>query len=71
MNVGSQDGVPCYMLEDKGHPLFLWLMTLHKERKRHTILKLLYNHKHKKGRSAIENAFRVLKQTFQKLLEKT
>jgi hypothetical protein len=52
------------MLGDKGHPLLPWLITPHKERKHHTVLKLYYNHKHKKGRSTIENAFRVLKQTF-------
>lgn len=54
MTVGSQDGVPHYMLRDKGHPLLPWLTTPHKERKHSTILKHLYNHKHKKGKSAIE-----------------
>ncbi len=41
MNVGSQDGVPHYMLRDKGHPLLPWLTTPHKEKKHNTILKHL------------------------------
>ncbi len=29
-------------------------MTLHKEREHHSFLELLYNHKHKRGRSIVE-----------------
>jgi hypothetical protein len=41
---------PFYLCGDKGYPLLLWLMTLHKEKREvHSILELLYHHKHKKG----------------------
>lgn len=63
MVVGSQDGLPPYLLRDKGYPLLPWFMTSHKENgKHHSILEILYNHKHKCGRSVVENAFGILKQ---------
>lgn len=47
-------------------------MTPHKEDGEvHSILQLLYKRKHKKGRSIVDNAFDILKQTFRELLEKT
>ncbi len=56
---------PFYLCGDKGYALLLWLMTLHKEKREvHSILELLYHHKHKKGQSVVENAFGVMKQTF-------
>lgn len=56
---------PFYLCGDKGYPLLLWLMTLHKEKwEVHSILELLYYHKHKKGRLVVENAFGIMKQTF-------
>ncbi len=68
----SQDGIPPYLLGDKGYPLFMWFITSHKEDGEvHSVLQLLYNHKHKKGRSIVENAFDILKQIFKELLEKT
>jgi hypothetical protein len=65
MATRSQIGIPPYLLGDKRYPLLLWLMTLHKEDGEvHSILELLYNCKQKKGRSIVENAFDILKQTF-------
>ncbi len=37
----------------------------------HLVLELLYNHKHKRGRSIVDNAFGILKQTFIKFLKET
>jgi hypothetical protein len=63
---------PPYLLGDKGYPLLLWPMTLHKkDGEAHLILKLLYNQKHKRGRLVVENSFGILKQNFGKLIKKT
>ena len=62
----SQDGFTPYLLGDKGYPLFPWLMTPYREG-RHTVLETLYQRKHKRGRSVLENAFGILKQTFHEL----
>jgi hypothetical protein len=70
--IGSQDGIPPYLFTDKGYPLLLWLVTSHKEDGEvHSILELLYNRKHKRGRWIVENAFNILKQKFRGLLKKT
>jgi hypothetical protein len=69
MVVGSQGGLPPYLLIDKGYPLFPWLMTLHKENgEHHLVLEILYNCKHKCERSI--NAFDILKQTCRKFMKK-
>jgi hypothetical protein len=39
-------------------------MTRFKEDVKHTILKMLYNKKHKRGQSVVENSFGILKKTF-------
>jgi len=59
------------LLGDKGYPFLLWLVTSHKkDGEVHSILELLYNCKHKRGRLVVENAFGILKQTFRELKKK-
>ncbi len=65
---GCGDGTPPYLLGDKRYPL---IMTSYKEGARHTILKLLYNKKHEKGRLVVENVFGILKKTFKELFHKS
>jgi hypothetical protein len=60
---GSQHEFPLYILGDKGYPLISWIMTPFKEDVNHTILKFLYNKKHKRGQSVVENSFEILKIT--------
>jgi hypothetical protein len=62
VNRGS-NGFLLYLLGDKGYPLILWIMTQFKEEGQHTILEL-FNRKHKKGCSFMENVFSVLKTTY-------
>jgi hypothetical protein len=64
--------IPPYILGDKGYPLLPWLLTPFKDDGRQrTYLESLYQEQHSKGRSVIENAFGILKQTWRELLVKT
>jgi hypothetical protein len=54
-------------LGDKGYPLISWIMMPFKEEMQHSILKLLYHRKHKRGKSIVENVFGILKKTFRKV----
>jgi hypothetical protein len=50
MAMKSQDGMLSYLHGDNGYPFLSWLMTPHKKKgEHHSILELLYNHKHKGG----------------------
>ncbi len=68
---GSQHEFPHYILGDKGYPLISWIMTPFKEDANHTILKFLYNKKHKRGQSVVQNSFGILKITLRELLRKS
>jgi hypothetical protein len=59
-----------YLLDDKGYPLMTWIMTPFKEEDHHTVLKLLYNMRHKREHSIVENAFGILKKTFREFFTK-
>jgi hypothetical protein len=64
--------IPPYILGDKGYPLLPWLLTPFKDDGRQrTYLESLYQEQHSRGRSVIENAFGILKQTWRELLVKT
>jgi hypothetical protein len=60
---GSQHEISLYILGDKGYPLISWIMTPFKEDANHTILKFLYNKKHKRGQSVVDLFFEILKIT--------
>ena len=66
----SEEGFRPYLLGDKGYPLLPWILTPHREG-RLTVLEELYNRKHKRGRSVVENTFRILKQSFRELGKKS
>ncbi len=61
------NGFPSYLLGDKGYPLITWIMTPFKKEGQHSILEILYNRKHKRGRLVVENIFGILKKTFKEL----
>jgi hypothetical protein len=50
-------GIPPYLLGDNGYPLINWIMAPFKKNRYHMILKLLYNRKHGRGQSIVENTF--------------
>lgn len=49
--------IPPYLLGDNGYPLINWIMAPFKKNRYHMILKLLYNRKHGRGQSIVENTF--------------
>jgi hypothetical protein len=61
----TQNGFAPYFLDDKGYPLISWIITPYPKKGQHFVLELLYNRKHKKGRSVVENAFSNLKKPFE------
>jgi len=61
------DGFSLYLLGDKGYTLITWIMTPFKKEGQHSILDILYNRKHKRGRLVVENFFSILKKIFRKL----
>ncbi len=68
---GSQHEFPLYILGYKGYPLISWIMTPFKEDVNHTILKFMYNRKHKSGQSVVENSFVILEITLKESLGKS
>jgi hypothetical protein len=59
-NIGSQGGIPPYLLRDKGYPCISWIMTPFQGWKSH-YFEVLYNVKHKCGRSIMQNNFKIMK----------
>jgi hypothetical protein len=69
---GYQDGIPPYLLADKGYPLLSWMMTPFKDDGGlRSLAKTYYNKHHRRGRSVIENAFRLLKENWREISGKT
>jgi hypothetical protein len=69
----SVHGFTPYLLGDAGYSLKQWLLTPYRDgsgRAGHrTVLERLFNRKLSRGRSIIENAFGILKQSFRELLD--
>jgi hypothetical protein len=67
-----QDGIPPYLLGDKGYPLLSWILTPFKDDGQpRSIIERIYNKKHRRGRSVVENAFGLMKQSWREMLKKT
>lgn len=65
----NQDGIPPYLLGDKGYPLLSWILTPVKDDGHElSVIEYIYNKKHRRGRSVVENAFGILKQSWRELL---
>jgi hypothetical protein len=66
------DGFTPYLLGDGGYPLKNWLMTPYRDgcgrANQRSMLDRLYNKRLSRGRSVVENAFGILKQSFRELL---
>ena len=71
-NNGFQDRIPLYLHGDKGYPNLSWMLTPHKEDGReHSLLEQLFNKRHRRAISAVENTFGMMKEDWRELLVKT
>ena len=62
---GSLEGFPPYLFGDKEYPFLSWIMTPFKDDgQSRSLAEILYNNKHRRGRSVVENAFGILKENW-------
>ena len=72
--VDDQDaiyGFTPYLIGNLEYPLLPWLMVPHRSGRHLSVAERLFNKKLRKGRCVVENAFRILKQTFREFLTKS
>jgi hypothetical protein len=68
---GSQNGIWPYLLGDKGYPLLDRMLVPYKDDgHKRSVIKTLFNKCHRKGRSVIEIAFGLLKESWWVLLNR-
>jgi hypothetical protein len=69
---GYQDGIPSYLLGDKGYPLLSWIMVPFKDDGHPwSLAETYFNKRHRRGRSVVENAFGLLKENWREMGKKT
>jgi hypothetical protein len=69
---GYQDGIPPYLLGDKGYPLLSWIITPFKDDGHpRSLAEAYFNKRHRRGRSVVENAFGLLKENWREMGRKT
>jgi hypothetical protein len=65
LHSGYQDGVPPYLLGDKGYPLLSWIMVSFKfDSQPRSLAETYFNKRHRRGRSVVENVFGLLKENW-------
>jgi hypothetical protein len=69
---GDQDGIPPYLLANKGYPLLSWILKSFKDDGHpRSLAETYYNKCHRRGKSVVENAFGLLKENWRELSRKT
>ena len=69
---GYQDGIPPYLLGDKGYPLLNWIIVPFKSNGQpRSLAETYFNRRHRRGRSVVENAFGLLKENWREMGKRT
>jgi hypothetical protein len=68
---GFQDGIPPYLLGDKGYPLLNWIIVPFKsDGQPRSLAETYFNRSHRRGRSVVENSFGLLKENWREMRKK-
>jgi hypothetical protein len=74
MSVKSRyhDGIPPYILADKGYPLLNWIMVPFKDDGQpRSLVEAYYNKRHRQGRSVVKNTFGLFIENWREMGKKT